>query len=133
VSLSASKFLIDSNASSIWVRQELAGVITAGQERTPVHARSALTNYRSSTTGRSQNRMASLVLMQGTRVFTGFTTHRPNAENVCNAGALLKSEDAPSSDDESVLWGTLATTLSATVYVSSDETISAHKRSEMAA
>ena len=135
MSLSASKFLIDSNASSIWVRQELAGVITAGQERTPVHARSALTNYRfsSSTTGRSQNRMASLVLMQGTRVFTGFTTHRPNAENVCKTGALLKSEDAPSSDDESVLWGTLATTSSATVYVSSDETISAHKRSEMAA
>jgi len=42
--------------------------------------------------------------MQGTRVFTGFTTHRPNAENVCKAGALLKSEDAASSDDESVLW-----------------------------
>jgi hypothetical protein len=47
--------------------------------------------------------MASLLLMQGTRVFTGFTTHRPNAENVWKAGALLKSEDAPSSDDESVV------------------------------
>ena len=44
---------------------------------------------------RFADRMASLLLMQGNRVFTGFTTHRPNAENVCKAGALLKSEDAP--------------------------------------
>ena len=51
--------------------------------------------------------MASLLLMQGNRVFTGFTTHLPNAENVCKAGALLKSGDAASSDDESVLWAPL--------------------------
>jgi len=57
--------------------------------------------------------MASLLLMQGIRVFTGFTTHRPNAENVWKAGALLKSEDGPSFDDESVL-GVLASPSSAT-------------------
>src|SRR5438132_669375 len=43
----------------------------------------------------------------GYRVFTGFTTHQPSAENVWKAGALLKSEDAPS-DDGAVLWGPLA-------------------------